>query len=48
MKTIKLSPVDFYHFRTLALSMGILFACAMINGQYEIKANKKDLQELGY
>jgi len=48
MKTIKLSPVDFYHFRTLALSMGILFACAMINGQYEIQANKKDLQELGY
>ena len=48
MKTIKLKPTDFYHFRSIAFSMGIAFTFLFVNGNYEIQADKKQLKEIGY
>jgi hypothetical protein len=48
MKTIKLKPVEFFHFRELALSMGIIFACAIVSGYYIVEANIDQLEQLGY
>ena len=48
MKTIELSPVDFYHFRQLAFAMSIAFACTIAQGVYIVEANIKQLQQLGY
>ena len=48
MKTIELLPVEFYHFRKLALSLGIAFVCAIVCGQYVIEANIDQLEQLGY
>ena len=48
MKKIKLSPVDFWHFRKLALAIGIAFACSISHGVYIVEANINQLQELGY
>jgi hypothetical protein len=48
MKTIKLLPVEFFHFRQLALSMGVSFACAIVSGYYVVEANIDQLNKLGY
>jgi hypothetical protein len=48
MKTIRLSPADFWHFRQLALSMGIAFACVIVKSMYVIEANIDQLEKLGY
>lgn len=48
MKTIKLTPTDFYQFRILALSVGIFFMCDIVHSEYVIKAKTTDLEILGY
>jgi hypothetical protein len=48
MKTIELKPAEFYHFRQLALSMGIAFACVIVKSMYVIEANIDQLEKLGY
>lgn len=48
MKTIKLKPTEFFHFRALALSVGLLFGCSLVEGFYIVKANEQRLEELGY
>lgn len=48
MKKIELNPTDFWHFRKLALSAGITFACTIIKGIYVIEANIDQLKKLGY
>lgn len=48
MKTIRLSPVDFYQFRQLAFAMSIAFVCSITHGVYIVEANINQLKELGY
>ena len=48
MKTIKLSPTEFWHFRQLAFAMSIAFACTIAQGVYIVEANIDQLQKLGY
>ena len=48
MKTIKLSPVDFWHFRQLAFAMSIAFACTIAQGVYIVEASIDQLDKLGY
>jgi len=48
MKTIKLTPVDFYRFRKLALAMCIAFVCTMSQGVYIVEASIDQLEQLGY
>ena len=48
MKTIKLQPVEFYHFRKLAFAMSIAFACTISQGVYIVEANINQLEKLGY
>lgn len=48
MKKIELKPSEFYHFRQLALSMGITFVCAIVKGIYVIEGNIDQLEKLGY
>ena len=48
MKTIKLSPVEFWQFRKLAFAMSIAFACTIAQGVYIVEANIDQLQQLGY
>ena len=48
MKTIKLSPAEFWHFRQLAFAMSIAFACTIAQGVYIVEANIDQLQKLGY
>ena len=48
MKTIKLQPVDFWHFRKLAFAMSIAFACTITQGMYIVEANIDQLEQLGY
>lgn len=48
MKTIKLEPTEFWHFRQLAFAMGIAFACTIAQGVYIVEANIEQLHKLGY
>lgn len=48
MKTIKLTPVDFYRFRQLAFAMCIAFSCTITHGVYIVEANIDQLHKLGY
>ena len=48
MKTIELSPVEFWHFRKLAFTMCIVFACTMSQGVYIVEASIDQLEQLGY
>ena len=48
MKTIKLTPVDFYRFRQLAFAMCVAFSCTITQGVYIVEANIDQLQQLGY
>ena len=48
MKTIELSPTDFWHFRKLAFAMSIAFACTISQGVYIVEANIDQLKQLGY
>jgi hypothetical protein len=48
MKKIKMQPVEFYHFRKLALAMCIAFVCTMSQGMYIVEANIDQLDQLGY
>ena len=48
MKTIELSPTDFWHFRKLAFAMSIAFACTIAQGVYIVEANIDQLEKLGY
>jgi hypothetical protein len=48
MKTIELSPTDFWHFRKLALAMCIAFVCTMSQGVYIVEASIDQLDKLGY
>lgn len=48
MKTIELSPTDFYEFRKLALAMSIAFMCTITHGVYIVEANINQLERLGY
>ena len=48
MKTIKLLPVEFYHFRQLAFAMSVAFACTIAQGVYIVEANIDQLEQLGY
>jgi len=48
MKTISLSPVDFWHFRKLAFAMSIAFTCTIAQSVYIVEANIDQLAKLGY
>lgn len=48
MKTIKLLPTEFYKFRQLCFSLGILFSCFIAKGVYTITADSSQLTEIGY
>ena len=48
MKTINLSPVDFWHFRRLAFAMSIAFTCTIAQSVYIVEANIDQLEKLGY
>ncbi len=48
MKTIKLEPTEFYHFRKLAFAMSIAFVCSIAHGVYIVEANINQLEQLGY
>ena len=48
MKTIRLQPTEFWHFRQLAFAMGIAFACTIAQGVYIVEANIDQLHKLGY
>ena len=48
MKTIKLLPTEFYSFRQLCFSLGILFSCSIAKGIYSITADSNQLTEIGY
>lgn len=48
MKQIKLSPVEFWQFRKLAIAMCIAFACTISQGVYIVEANIDQLEKLGY
>jgi hypothetical protein len=48
MKTIELSPVEFWQFRKLAFAMCIAFACTISQGVYIVEANIDQLDKLGY
>ncbi len=48
MKTIQLSPVDFWQFRKLAFAMCVAFSCTISQGVYIVEANIDQLHQLGY
>jgi hypothetical protein len=48
MKTIKLSPVEFWHFRKLAFAMCVAFGCTISHGVYIVEASIDQLEKLGY
>ena len=48
MKTINLSPVEFWQFRQLAFAMCIAFSCTITQGVYIVEANIDQLKQLGY
>ena len=48
MKTIKLTPTEFYKFRKIAFIYGIAFTCIIANSIYTIKANEQQLETIGY
>jgi hypothetical protein len=48
MKQIEMKPVEFYHFRKLALAMCIAFACTITQGVYIVEASIDQLEQLGY
>ena len=48
MKTIKLSPVQFYHFRKLAFAISLAFGCTISHGVYIVEASIDQLEKLGY
>ena len=48
MKTIELSPVEFWQFRRLAFAMCIAFSCSIAQGVYIVEANIDQLHQLGY
>lgn len=48
MKKIELEPVEFWHFRKLALAMSIAFVCTMSQGVYIVEASIDQLDKLGY
>jgi hypothetical protein len=48
MKTITLSPTDFWHFRKLALAMSLAFTCSITHSVYIVEANIDQLEKLGY
>jgi hypothetical protein len=48
MKTIELSPVEFWQFRKLAFAMCIAFACTISQGVYIVEASIDQLDRLGY
>ena len=48
MKTIELSPTEFWQFRQLAFAMCIAFACTISQGVYIVEANINQLEKLGY
>jgi hypothetical protein len=48
MKTIKLEPTEFWHFRKLAFAMSIAFTCTIAQSVYIVEANIDQLKQLGY
>jgi hypothetical protein len=48
MKTIELSPTDFWHFRKLAFAFILAFGCTMAHGVYIVEASIDQLEKLGY
>ena len=48
MKTITLEPTEFYQFRKLAIALSLVFTCAIIKGLYNVQADIKALEEIGY
>ncbi len=48
MKKIKLTPVEFIHFRKVAFALGIAFACNLANTMYTVEAKTNELEEIGY
>jgi len=48
MRTIKLTPVQFYRFRKVALLYGVLFMCNISQGVYTVEANDDKLEQIGY
>jgi hypothetical protein len=47
-RSIKLSAVEFYHFRQVAFKLGVLFMCSISNAVYTIEANSDALEQIGY
>jgi hypothetical protein len=48
MRTIKLTPTEFYKFRRIALAYHILFMCSITNSMYTIEAKDSALEQIGY
>jgi hypothetical protein len=48
MRTIKLTPTEFYKFRNLAFSLGIAFMCSIVESMYVVVAHSQKLEQLGY
>jgi hypothetical protein len=47
-RSIKLSAVEFYHFRQVAFKLGVVFMCGINNAVYTIEANSDALEQIGY
>lgn len=48
MKTITLTPTEFYQFKELANKLRIWFTINVINGFVFVEADAQILEELGY
>ena len=48
MRTIKLTPTEFYKFRKLAFAFGIAFMCNIAESMYVVEAHSQKLEQLGY
>lgn len=48
MRQIKLTPVQFYRFRKVALLYGVLLMCSISNSIYTVEAKDDKLEQIGY
>ena len=48
MRTIKLLPVDFYHFKLIANQYSLWFLSNFLGGMYIVEANSELLESIGY
>lgn len=48
MKTITLTPIEFYQFKELAQKFHIFFNCTISSGYVHVEADVKMLEYLGF